>query len=78
MIWKKVGEELVLLDYERGVYFGLDSVGARVWQLIDEVHDTDRIVETLLDEYDVARETLASDVHSLIHDLEERGLLTSL
>ena len=29
-----VGSEIVLLDLTSGTYFGLDAVGARIWQLI--------------------------------------------
>lgn len=27
--------EIVMLDLERGVYFGLESVGASIWELIE-------------------------------------------
>ena len=75
VIHKQVGEELVLLDFERGIYFGLDSVGARIWQLIAEDQDVDAIVETLLAEYETTREVLERDVAALIGELEVKGLL---
>jgi hypothetical protein len=31
---RRVGNETVLLDLASGTYFGLDPVGARIWQLI--------------------------------------------
>ena len=31
---RMVGEETVILHLESGIYFGLDPVGARAWQLI--------------------------------------------
>lgn len=76
VIWKQVGDELVLLDYERGIYFGLDAVGARIWQLIDEQQTEATIVDQLLDEFDVTREVVAGDVDRLVAELAERGLIT--
>lgn len=32
---RRVGEEIVILNLESGVYFGLDPVGARIWGTAD-------------------------------------------
>ena len=75
VIAKMVGSEMVLLDYDRGIYYGLNPVGARVWQLLSDGEASDRIIELLADEYDVARETLEADVTALLRDLEAKGLV---
>lgn len=75
VIHKTVGDEVVLLDYERGIYYGLDPVGARVWQLLAGGSEVDAIVEVLTEEYEVDRDTAQSDVVRLIAELEEKGLL---
>ena len=33
---RTIGDETVILDLAGGTYFGLDPVGARIWQLIEE------------------------------------------
>ena len=76
VIAKMVGSEMVLLDYDRGIYYGLNPIGARVWQLLSEGHGAAAIVNMLTDEYDAARETIEADVDALLRDLRERGLLT--
>ncbi len=75
VIAKMVGPEMVLLDYDRGIYYGLNPVGARVWQLLAEGESVERIIDRLTDEYDVARDTLESDVATLLAELEERELV---
>ena len=75
VIAKMVGEELVLLDYEGEVYYGLDPIGARIWELFRTGRTLGEIVETLLAEYDVTREELAADLESLVEDLEKNGLV---
>jgi len=75
VIYKAVGEELVLLDLERGIYYGLDPVGARMWQLLASGSSIETVVEAMLDEYDVEREQLQADLESLAKELREHGLL---
>lgn len=67
--------EVVILDVERGVYFGLDGVGAKVWELLQAPVPVAEIVDRLAPQYDVARETLAADVQELLADLAGRGLI---
>jgi len=33
---RTVGDETVILDLASGTYYGLDPVGARIWQLMSE------------------------------------------
>ncbi len=75
VIAKMVGTEMVLLDYDRGIYYGLNPVGARVWQLLAEGEAVERILDVLADEYDVSREVLEADVAALLGDLEAKRLV---
>lgn len=75
VIFKEVGDELVLLDFDGAVYYGLDEVGARIWQLLGETESVDTIVATLAAEYDATPETLRADVERLLRELAERGLV---
>jgi len=73
---RQIGDETVILDLGSGTYFGLDPVGARVWQLIGEGKALGEICDTLLDEYEVARDTLERDVLDLAEKLLEQKLIT--
>jgi Coenzyme PQQ synthesis protein D (PqqD) len=76
VVARTVGEELVLLDYEREVYYGLDPVGARIWELLATDSTIASIVDTLVEEYEVTREELQTDVERLMGELERAGLVT--
>lgn len=76
VVFNRVGEELVLLDLNRGVYYGLDPIGARIWQLMAEGNDEAEIVNILTNEYDAPPKTLRADFDSLIAELRERGLVS--
>ena len=75
VIAKAVGEELLLLDAKRGIYQGLDSVGARVWQLLTGGTSLDETLSVLFDEYEVSRDQLRQDVEQLLEELRRDGLL---
>jgi len=73
---RQVGDETVILDLGSGTYFGLDPVGARIWQLMGEAKTLDEICDTMLDEYDVTREALERDVVELADKLLEQKLIS--
>lgn len=76
-IARKVGQETVLLDLASGTYFGLDPVGARIWQLIEGGKCLPDIVDTMLEEFDVERAQLEADVARLVAELRDKQLVTA-
>jgi hypothetical protein len=72
---RQVGDETVILDLASGTYYGLDAVGARIWQLITEGLTLDGVCETVLAEYDVSREELERDLDDLLRTLAGKGLV---
>jgi hypothetical protein len=61
--------EVAILDMKSGVYYGLNAVGARIWNLIQEPTPLDAICATILEEYDVEADQCASDVLTLLQAL---------
>jgi coenzyme PQQ synthesis protein D (PqqD) len=76
VITQAVEDALVLLRLESEVYYELDDVGARIWQLLGERGNADAIVPELLEEYDVEEAKLRNDVSRLVSELGNAGLLT--
>ena len=75
VIFKPVGDEMVLLDFRSGMYYGLDPIGVRIWQLLAEHEPLGKVADTMSEEYDVTREELERDIDALIEELERRGLI---
>jgi len=71
---QEVSGETVLLDLKGECYFGLDEVGTRIWQLIQEHGDLKKIHEIMLDEYNVDGEKLQRDLDDLVTKLVDAGL----
>lgn len=72
---QELQDETVLLDLDSENYFGLDSVGTRIWQLLNEGKDETDMVDILLGEYEVEREVLEKDISELLIRLNEAGLI---
>ncbi len=71
----ELGDEIVLLNLQRGAYHGLEGVGPRVWELIQQPRLVSEIHQTLLAEYEVAPEECQRDLMELLREMAERGLI---
>ena len=67
--------ESVLLNVNTENYYGLDEVGTRMWSVLREAPSIADAIDTLLDEYEVERATLESDVSDLLAELLEKKLI---
>lgn len=75
VISRRVAGETVLIHLERDVIYSLNDTGSRVWELLSEVEERQELEARLLEEFDVAAETLAADVAALLHELGSHGLV---
>ena len=70
-----LGKEVAILDLKAGVYYGLDAVGARIWNLLQEPRTVNEIRDIILKEYDVAPERCERDLLALLRRLAAEGLI---
>lgn len=67
--------ETVILSLDGGVYFGLDEVASRVWELIREPVSVDSLCGQLQAEYDIEPACCRAELIALLDALERAGLL---
>ncbi len=70
-----LGGEAAILNLKDGVYYGLDAVGARIWELIEEPRTVRDVCDTLCNEYDVDAERCERDLIALLTELAQHGLI---
>jgi hypothetical protein len=70
-----LGREVAILDLKAGVYYGLDTVGARIWNLIQEPRMVSEVRDILLEEYEVKPERCEHDLLVLFKRLRAEGLI---
>jgi len=68
------GEE-VIMQLESGIYYGLDSVGASVWALVQQPRTVAAICEAICAEFDVEPERCLADVRQLLTELIDAQLV---
>jgi len=76
VLFQEVSGEMVLLDLASESYFGLDEIGARIWDLLESGSSVGEALDVLMGEYEVERETLEADVWELLGKLVEAGLIS--
>ena len=67
--------EAVILNLASGIYFGLEGVGARVWELVQDPLPVGDIHHTLTGEYEVDADTCLRDLFALLEELRGAGLI---
>lgn len=79
VLFQSVPDGAVLLDTRSEVYFGLNAVGARIWQLLPPATRTaDELCAAVHDAYpDAPEDTVRADVRNLLRALEDAGLVAA-
>ena len=75
VLFREIEGECVLLNLRSGKYFGLDTIGARMWALLSEHPQVEDVLRALVDEYDVDEERLTHDLLDLVDQLAAQDLV---
>lgn len=67
--------EAIILDIKSGAYYGLNQVGASIWNLIQSPKTIKEIQDTILAEYEVDAEVCKRDISVLLEDLAAKELI---
>ena len=67
--------EIVLLDGSVGVYFSLNTTGARMLELVLQETDRKATIVTLLAEFEAEEATIRKDLAQLLDELRSRKLI---
>ena len=74
-IFAEIDDQVVALDAAKGVCYGLDAIGARIWLLIAPAITVTDLCDQLVTEYLVDRTDCERDVRDLLLDLAKVGLV---
>ena len=67
--------EAVVLNLESGTYFGLNPLGARIWELVQKPAKVSFVRDELLKEYNVDPSQCEVDLLSFLRQLHAHGLI---
>jgi hypothetical protein len=75
VVFKRIGERMVLIHLETNQIFELNNTGARIWEMLEAGTPEDDILERLSAEFEVAPEQLKRDLNDLLRELTSQGLI---
>lgn len=67
--------EKVMIDFESGKYYMLTGAANDIWDLLEDNASSDRIVEKLMDVYNIDEETCRNGVINFLKELERIGFI---
>lgn len=74
---RRVDDNLVILDIPTGQYFELNDVGALLWDRLDGSNSVEDLINVVLAEYDIDRQTASTDVEDLLGEMIRAGLVVN-
>lgn len=75
VVTAEIDGETLMMRIENGMYYGLDNIGSRVWELITEPRQVSHLIEYLFETYEVEKAQCQSDTLELLNQLFAEGLI---
>lgn len=70
-----LGEESAILNLKNSVYYGMNPVGARVWNLLQQPRSVAELRDVVLAEFEVGAERCERDLLELLEKMRAEGLI---
>lgn len=67
--------EVAILNLKNGVYYGLNPIGAKIWNMLQKPTNMNTMRDAILDEYEVEPEQCEHDLLSILQQLITEGLV---
>lgn len=75
LLSNNLGNDIVMMDIEKGLYYGMEKVAASIWNLIENPVMVENICKSLAKEYDVSPELCLAEVTPFLNDLLNREII---
>lgn len=75
IVFNEMDGEIVMMSVERGEYFGLNSIGGRIWGMLERPCTAAEIIDRLRPDFDVESDRLAEDVLAFLNHMVSQGIV---
>jgi hypothetical protein len=75
VVWRDVGDELVVLELSTSAYLTLNGSAKHLWEGLASGATSDALVQMLVDRYQITTQQARSDTEAFLSALAERELL---
>lgn len=77
LLFNEIDGEVVMLSIENSEYYGMDKVGSRIWELLEQPVSFKELVAKLMEEYDVPESQCSEDTLTFLKKLQDKKLITN-
>ncbi|GJM41928.1 MAG: hypothetical protein DHS20C20_22100 [Ardenticatenaceae bacterium] len=74
-ITSTVENDLVMMSLEKGTYYGLDSIGSKIWEHISEPISIDELCRRLAAQFEVDAAQCQADVLAFLNELQTEDMI---
>jgi hypothetical protein len=75
VVVNEVDGEKVMMRIESGAYYGLDSIGGDIWDLLDEPRRVEELLDRLVETYEGDPDAIRRDTLEFLESLAKEGLV---
>jgi len=75
LITSKMDGETVMMSINNGEYYGLDTIGSRIWELIENPISVENLIAKLRCEYDIEIAQCEHDTTIFLQQMANKNLL---
>lgn len=76
LLFNEIDGEVVMLSVENSEYYGMDKVGSRIWELLEQPLRFSELVDKLMVEYEVTEQQCTVDTLAFLKKLLDIKLIT--
>jgi hypothetical protein len=66
ILFSEIDQDKVMIDIERGAYFGMTPVAGEIWEMLETPHTPAQVIEKLLAAYEVDAETCQAETMQVL------------
>jgi hypothetical protein len=77
-VFCNLNDEVAILNLKNTLYYGLDEVGACIWQALTQPRSVSELCDVVLDRFDVDEKRCRTDLCEFLSNLHREGLIELL
>lgn len=75
LLFNKIDNEIVMLSVKNSEYYGMNKIGSRIWEMLEQPKTIRQLIASLLEQYEVTEEKCRKDALTFLKKLDEKKLL---
>jgi len=73
--FSKIDDEVVMLSKKNGEYYALNSVGSRIWEIIENPITVKEVLDKLNAEFEIGHDICATQTIELLNEMNKKSLI---